>query len=69
MTNTTQAAKHTADHGLLDANLKEQVHRFHCYPELLSALDNLVERGLIKDTDGDHYQEVLDVIAKAKGAQ
>lgn len=33
---------------------------------LLAALKNLVERKLIKDTDGDHYDEVLDAIAKAE---
>ena len=34
-------------------------------PELLAALQNLVERKLIKDTDNDHYDEVLEAIAKA----
>ena len=38
-------------------------------PELLAALQNLVARNLIKDTDDDHYDEVLDAIAKAGGAQ
>ena len=38
-------------------------------PDLLAALRNLVKRNLIKDTDGDHYDEVLDAIAKAEGAQ
>ena len=38
-------------------------------PELLAALRNLVKRNLIKDTDDDHYDEVLDAIAKAGGAQ
>lgn len=36
-------------------------------PELLEALENLVERGLIKHTDCDHYPEVLAAIAKARG--
>jgi hypothetical protein len=34
--------------------------------DLLAALKNLVERKLIKDTDGDHYDEVLEAIAKAE---
>ena len=36
-------------------------------PCLLEALDNLISRGLIKDTIGDHYDEVLEVIKKARG--
>ena len=36
-------------------------------PGLLEALTNLVERDLIKDKEGDHYQEVLEAIAKARG--
>jgi len=38
-------------------------------PELYEALNNLVERGLIKDPDGDHYSEVLDALAKAEGRE
>lgn len=34
-------------------------------PELLDALQNLVDRNLIKDTDNDHYDQVLEAIAKA----
>lgn len=34
---------------------------------LLAALKNLVARGLIKDKDGDHYEEVLEAIAEAEG--
>ena len=36
------------------------------YAELLEALKNLVARDLIKDEDGDHYQEVIDAIYYAK---
>lgn len=36
-------------------------------PELLEALENLVDRSLIKDIDNDHYYEVLELINKAKG--
>jgi hypothetical protein len=36
-------------------------------PELLDALQNLVDRDLIKDTENDHYDEVLDALNKAKG--
>ena len=35
--------------------------------ELLEALKNLIDRDLIKDKGGDHYQECVDAIAKAKG--
>jgi hypothetical protein len=38
-------------------------------PELYEALKNLVERNLIKDTNGDHYDEVLDALAKAEGKE
>lgn len=34
-------------------------------PEMLAALNNLVDRGLIMDIHGDHYEEVLVAIAKA----
>ena len=34
-------------------------------PELLDALQNLVDRNLIKDTDNDHYDQVLEAIEKA----
>ena len=37
------------------------------HADMLAALKNLVERKLIKDTDGDHYDEVLEAIAKAEG--
>jgi hypothetical protein len=37
------------------------------HADLLAALQNLVGRNLIKDTDGDHYDEVLEAIAKAEG--
>ena len=46
---------------LKDLDLKEAA------PNLLSALENLVERNLIKDKQNDHYQEVLEAIAKARG--
>ena len=43
-------------------------------PELLAVLKNLVDRKLIKDTHddlydevNDHYEEVLEAIAKAEG--
>ncbi len=34
--------------------------------DLLEALKNLVERDLIKDTNGDHMNEVLQAIEKAE---
>lgn len=37
-------------------------------PELLEALKNLVDKNLIKDIDGDHYEEVLEAIAKSEGS-
>lgn len=36
-------------------------------PEMKAALQNLVDRDLIKDIEGDHYDEVLDVLAKSGG--
>ena len=33
--------------------------------DMLAVLKNLVARDLIKDTDGDHYDEVLAAIANA----
>jgi len=38
-------------------------------PDLLAALENLVEKNLIKDKGNDHYDEVLAAIAKAKGGE
>ncbi len=35
-------------------------------PELYNALENLVNRNLIKETDKDHYDEVLAALRKAK---
>ena len=35
--------------------------------DLLAALENLIERDLIKDKQNDHYQEALEAIARAKG--
>ena len=37
--------------------------------DLLCCLQNLVKRDLIKDTEGDHYDEVLEAIAKATGKE
>lgn len=34
-------------------------------PELYNALENLMNRNLIKETDNDHYDEVLDALRKA----
>lgn len=34
-------------------------------PELLAALQNLVDRDLIKDKGNDHYNEVREAIEKA----
>lgn len=40
----------------------------HLYADqVLAALENLVERSLIKDADGDQVAKVLEVIAVAKG--
>lgn len=36
------------------------------YADLVACLQNLVECGLIKDTTGDHYDEVLELLAKAE---
>jgi inactivated superfamily I helicase len=35
-------------------------------PEMYNALENLVNRNLIKETDKDHYDEVLAALRKAK---
>ena len=35
-------------------------------PRMLACLKNLRDRDLIKDTDGDHYDEVLDAITAAE---
>lgn len=35
-------------------------------PELYDALENLVNRGLIKETENEHYDEVLAALRKAK---
>lgn len=53
-----------AGHG--DEGAKFYLHAGRCYDELLAALENLVDRDLIKDKDNDHYDEVMEVIAKAK---
>ena len=44
-------------------------HLIAAAPDLLAALENLVSRDLIKDKDNDHYDEVLEAIAKAKGGK
>ena len=38
-------------------------------PDLLAALENLVEKNLIIDKGNDHYDEILAAIAKAKGGE
>lgn len=35
-------------------------------PWLAAALENLIERDLIKDKEGDHYQECLEAIARIR---
>lgn len=32
--------------------------------EAVEALENLVDRDLIKDKDGDHYQEILEILRR-----
>ena len=44
-------------------------HLMAAAPDLLAALENLVDRNLIVVTGGDHEDEVLDAIAKAKGGK
>ena len=34
---------------------------------LLEALENLLDRDLIKDVAGDHYQECIEVVNQVKG--
>lgn len=41
-------------------------HAVNTLPELTDALENLVDRNLIKDKHGDHYDEVLYVLGRAK---
>lgn len=38
-------------------------------PDMLMVLQHLVDRKLIKDPENDHMNEVLELIAKAKGAE
>ena len=38
-------------------------------PELLAALKNLVDQGLILDPENDHFEEAVEVIAKAEGKE
>jgi len=42
---------------------------FASAPDMLAALNNLVDRGLIRDPDSDAMTEVLDAIAKATGQE
>lgn len=53
-----------ADH---EANAAFIVKAVNCHDDLVSALQNLIDRDLIKDKDGDHMQEILDILNKAKG--
>ncbi len=55
----------TITHPHWDEQTKANANLISASPDLLAALTNLVERDLIKDKDGDHYQEVLEAIAKA----
>lgn len=50
-------------------NAKDDANLISSAPELYEALKNLVIRELIKDPNGDHYSEVLDVLAKAEGRE
>lgn len=36
-------------------------------PDMYEALKNIIERGIIVEADGDHYDETIDAIAKAEG--
>lgn len=51
------------------ANAAYIVRAVNAHEELLAALKNLVERNLIKDINGDHYEEVLETIAKAEAGR
>jgi hypothetical protein len=44
-------------------------HLISAAPELYEALKNLVDRGLIRDLDGDHFYEVMDALRKAEGRE
>ena len=50
-----------------DAKAFKQAHIIASAPGLLAALENLIDRDLIKDKGGDHYDECLEVVAYAKG--
>jgi predicted regulator of amino acid metabolism with ACT domain len=47
-------------------NAYETAELISAAPELYNALENLVNRNLIKETDKDHYDEVLAALRKAK---
>lgn len=60
--------------GLFDENneptldeLEANANLIAAAPSLYYALKNLVVRNLIKETDGDHYAEVLDALNYAEG--
>lgn len=45
--------------------MQEYARLFAAAPWLLACLSNLVERGLIKDPEGDHYDEAVEAIQRA----
>lgn len=46
-------------------HMQEYARLFAAAPWLLACLNNLVERGLIKDPEGDHYEEALEALRRA----
>lgn len=48
------------------ANAEVIIRAVNNHENLVAVLKNLVKRNLIKDKDGDHYQEVLEAIGQAE---
>lgn len=47
---------------------KELLNCVNMHDELIECLKNLVDRNLIKDTDGDHYTEIMELLDKESEA-
>ena len=46
-------------------HMQDYARLFAAAPWMLACLSNLVDRNLIKDPEGDHYEEAIEAIKRA----